>query len=302
MPTKKSIGDLLLTRPLLAALLVILTYLVLVVLVRIVGGDVSGVADFAVRVGVMLGVLGLVVYWLCKHLSLQHVALLASEKRGIAGLYASAIAHDINNVLMVLDFGREQMERSARSPERMRKWNASSLQAIEKLTALARRLGSVGRQGVGCREPIDDDLCAWLTECVEFARMHRSVHGCTVRIDCAQGLQARFCPNALEPAVINLVLNAAQATCGTGTVEVRVRQTGGETVVEVHDDDGGIEPQEREKVLNAFYTTKPDGTGLGLLSVKACAEVHGGRYEVIDSHLGGACFRLRLPWGSEAVG
>ena len=86
MPTKKSIGDLLLTRPLLAALLVILTYLVLVVLVRIVEGDVSGVVDFAVHVGVMLGVLGLVVYWLCKHLSLQHVALLASEKRGIAGV------------------------------------------------------------------------------------------------------------------------------------------------------------------------------------------------------------------------
>jgi signal transduction histidine kinase len=63
----------------------------------------------------------------------------------------------------------------------------------------------------------------------------------------------------------------------------------------VHDSGTGVPRDERKKIFSALYTTKSSGTGLGLLSVKACAKIHEGFVEVDDSPLGGACFRLCLP-------
>ena len=53
--------------------------------------------------------------------------------------------------------------------------------------------------------------------------------------------------------------------------------------------------EQRERIFDAFYTTKENGQGLGLLSVKAAAQMHRGRALTIESPLGGACFRVNLP-------
>ena len=65
--------------------------------------------------------------------------------------------------------------------------------------------------------------------------------------------------------------------------------------VEVHDDGPGIPAALREKIMEPFFTTKEDGNGLGLLSLKLCAEQHGARIRIDTSHLGGACFALVSP-------
>ncbi|NQT51132.1 hypothetical protein HQ576_03735, partial [bacterium] len=88
MPMKKGFAELLLTRPVLATLLVALAYLMLEATAWIVEGGVRGAADMAVHIGVVLCVLSLLMFWLCSSLSSQHAALLESEKRGIAGMYA----------------------------------------------------------------------------------------------------------------------------------------------------------------------------------------------------------------------
>jgi signal transduction histidine kinase len=66
-------------------------------------------------------------------------------------------------------------------------------------------------------------------------------------------------------------------------------------LIEIHDSGPGIEPDMRERIFEAFNTTKTSGFGLGLTSVKIYADIHKGKVEVGESNLGGACFRITLP-------
>jgi signal transduction histidine kinase len=94
---------------------------------------------------------------------------------------------------------------------------------------------------------------------------------------------------------------ALDAVHDRGRVKVRI-QAGpdGSAIVEVHDDGPGVPESQRARLFEAFYTTKKEGTGLGLLSAKKCAELHGGKIEVLASPLGGVCFRAHLADAADA--
>lgn len=100
----------------------------------------------------------------------------------------------------------------------------------------------------------------------------------------------------LEHAVRNLLQNAVEALGGApGAVWVRGFQQGAGVVLEVEDSGPGIPREQREKVFDPTFTTRPGGLGLGLTVVERVAEAHGGRVEVAQGEGGGALFRLRLP-------
>ncbi len=99
----------------------------------------------------------------------------------------------------------------------------------------------------------------------------------------------------LEQAVLNLLLNAMEAMEAGGVLTVLVRPEGGHAVVEVRDTGPGIPPEEREKVVRPFYSTKPGGTGLGLPLVARVVAAHSGTLE-IESEVGrGTAVRITLP-------
>ncbi len=100
-------------------------------------------------------------------------------------------------------------------------------------------------------------------------------------------------PVKLERIMVNLVRNAVEA----GAKRILIRVTQGEEgwVIQVHDDGPGVGEEEKDKIFQPFYTTKPSGTGLGLAIVSQEAYSMGGKVWVEDSHLGGACFCVFLP-------
>ena len=98
----------------------------------------------------------------------------------------------------------------------------------------------------------------------------------------------------LRQAVTNLLVNAAQAQDGDVRITVRLATEGTWAVLRVEDDGPGIPADKREKVFEAFWTTKTAGTGLGLSFVRRVAEASGGRVSVEDVRTG-ACLRLDLP-------
>jgi signal transduction histidine kinase len=105
----------------------------------------------------------------------------------------------------------------------------------------------------------------------------------------------------IDRMLLNLILNAADATNGAGRIEVRLTGDAETVFIEVLDDGPGIADDAKAAIFEAFYTSKPHGLGLGLVSVKVCAEAHGGSVEVSRSDLGGAAFRVRLPRAAERV-
>ncbi len=111
-------------------------------------------------------------------------------------------------------------------------------------------------------------------------------------------------PIDLEAVLINLVTNSVYFLVNSETTRREIRvETGSDNqmVTLVFADSGpGISAELRRDVFLPFVTTKAEGTGLGLTIVKDTIESYGGRVEVIDSRLGGAGFRLSLPFRDES--
>ncbi|HXV76022.1 MAG TPA: ATP-binding protein, partial [Candidatus Polarisedimenticolaceae bacterium] len=99
----------------------------------------------------------------------------------------------------------------------------------------------------------------------------------------------------LRQVFTNLLLNAAQAMDGRGTVRVRARHFGGQALVTVEDEGAGIRPEDRERVFEPLFTTKAKGTGLGLPVCRQIIEGHGGTIAVADTSSAGTRFEIRLP-------
>jgi signal transduction histidine kinase len=101
--------------------------------------------------------------------------------------------------------------------------------------------------------------------------------------------------------VYNLLVNAAQATPPGGTVTVKTRAVDGFAELSVIDRGSGIERKHLESIFNPFFTTKPDGVGLGLAIVSKIVDEHGGRVSVDSEPGAGSVFRVYLPVTSQVT-
>jgi signal transduction histidine kinase len=105
-------------------------------------------------------------------------------------------------------------------------------------------------------------------------------------------------PRELNQVWDNLIRNALQAMTYEGTLRIRLRQEGGEAVVEIQDTGAGIAEAIRGRIFDAFFSTKNtgEGSGLGLAIVKKVIERHRGRIEFDGVTGGGTRFTVYLPY------
>jgi PAS domain S-box-containing protein len=104
----------------------------------------------------------------------------------------------------------------------------------------------------------------------------------------------------LQQVILNLILNAAEAMRGIdeGAREMRIstgRDTSNGALVSVRDSGPGLDPQSLDRLFEAFYTTKPDGLGMGLAICRSIIEAHGGRLWATANEPRGAVFQFTLP-------
>ena len=109
-----------------------------------------------------------------------------------------------------------------------------------------------------------------------------------------------FDAELMERVFYNLVLNAAQATAPGGAVTVKTRAAGGTAEIAVIDRGAGIDPKHRDTIFNPFFTTKPEGVGLGLAIVSKIVDEHGGKITVESEPGKGSVFRVLLPMDRRA--
>lgn len=218
----------------------------------------------------------------------QH-ALLAADRRAEAGVLAASVAHDLKNALSVLRMGLDELRELDREGE----VTADMASALDQAAELSGRLSRAGRD-TGLGAAVDGDLASVVRQATELAALHPSVRRSVVRIDAPEPVAVRVYPVLVSQMISNLVINAAEAAGRGGVIETRARKLEAGAVLEVHDDGPGIAADQRARLFEPFYTTKPQGTGLGLLSVRLCAELHDGEVEIGDSPLGGAMFRVTL--------
>jgi signal transduction histidine kinase len=224
----------------------------------------------------------------------QRDAIMAAGKQAMAGIFASSIAHDLNNILTVSQFAIERLSRSG-------ELKASDMVHVENLQSVndqihdyAKRLADVSGKHLSS-EIHNTNVVSAVAVAIKLATTHKTVKRCSIKSDLPEMSYAAVDESILHRALLNLIVNAAEAAGARGQILVKLSGDDEHIRLEVNDDGPGIPPEERNRVLEAFYTTKPDGTGLGLLSMRYCAEVHGGAFGIETSFLGGACAFIVLP-------
>lgn len=227
-----------------------------------------------------------------RELSRYRSALIASERRAAAGLFASSVAHDMNNVLTIIEYATHALSKQPGNRE------SEILEDLRQANNQLKRLSGVLLRASGRNLPdsvADFNLAAAVREVSELARTHKKVKHCTVTVETPTTLLFCGIPVMIQQMVLNLIINAADATDRKGTVSVRLKPTTDGGVISVSDNGPGVPEIQRAAVMEPFYTTKTDGSGLGLLSVKVCAEAHEGSVQIEQSRqLGGACFKVSL--------
>jgi signal transduction histidine kinase len=106
----------------------------------------------------------------------------------------------------------------------------------------------------------------------------------------------------MERVFYNLLVNAAQATAPGGAVTVKTRAADGNAEISVIDRGVGIDPKLTSTIFNPFFTTKPEGVGLGLAICSKIVDQHGGKIAVESEPGKGSVFRVYLPIVEEVSG
>jgi C4-dicarboxylate-specific signal transduction histidine kinase len=143
------------------------------------------------------------------------------------------------------------------------------------------------------------DLNKAVTEVVELARSAIAKHGVSLQMRLAGELCAVQGDRVqLQQVILNLILNAIEAMSSVDgprelLISTQQRETNG--LVSVRDSGPGIDPERRERVFEAFYTTKSNGVGIGLSICRSIIDAHGGRLWIEANKPRGAAFQFTVP-------
>jgi len=99
--------------------------------------------------------------------------------------------------------------------------------------------------------------------------------------------------------LVNVMVNAIQASPQGGAVCVTMVMRGGAIIIEIDDSGPGIAGSDREQVFEMFHSNRPGGTGLGLWMARSAIDQQGGRITLADSPGGGVRVVIRLPVANE---
>jgi signal transduction histidine kinase len=224
----------------------------------------------------------------------QEELLVSMERRSLAASYNATLAHDLNNLLMTFNGLLGEMRDLEGANTFLRGTREQLERGIESLGGLSRRLAAAAANRESDRiSPVD--LRDTLSRAAALARKHPDLLGRTLTLPEVPALTLTLDQDLLVHAFINLVINAAQAIPRGGHIEVRVLPSGDTVYLEVHDDGPGVPTDIAGRIFEAGFTTKLQGTGLGLLSARHFAETSGGCIQLLRSPLGGALFRISIP-------
>ncbi|MDF2692871.1 MAG: Sensor protein [Labilithrix sp.] len=260
--------------------------------------DAAAVALFATHVGSALEVADFV-----QTLQQTQDELISRERLATIGELAATVAHEVRNPLGVLFNSVASLRRLL--PDHVddsKRPDAEVLLAIvseetERLNEIVTDLLELARPwAMRTKETALDTIVRTVVSDVPRLPDGSSVD---VRLELSTDLPPVDAdPRMLRQALLNLVINAIQAMPKGGTLRVETRMEHRDDVslacIDVSDTGTGIPLDDQERVLEPFYTTKPNGTGLGLALVKRVVEAHQGELEIV-SDSGGTTFTMRLP-------
>jgi len=264
--------------------------------------------------GFVVGLLTGAVLFLCKKITGtrqsegSHLAQLEELSKLTGGL-----AHEIKNPLSTIkinlklvgeeleDFERAESGGGGTNSNRGGSTLARALRkiaVIEKETERVEQilegfLHYVGRTELQLANIDINDL---VSDMIDFYSPQAQSHAVTIR----QGLHneplvCKVDADMLKQVILNLFINAQQAMSGGGELMIRTDRRQKDVIIEISDTGSGIEADKLEHIFDAYYSSRPQGSGLGLPTAKKIIEAHNGSITVNSEPGKGTSFAMRLP-------
>jgi len=223
-----------------------------------------------------------------------------SRTQSMAELAAS-IAHELNQPLTaVVTQAYACREWLNRTPANIEKATATAERIVQESTrasAVVSRVRALFRQEAQEREPVDiNKLISELARLLRDESIRRNV---SIRLQLSRDIPIiPMDAVQIQQVLVNLAFNGMDAMASTtGPRELTIRsevQGENEILVSVQDCGAGVDPAIKSRIFDAFYSTKPHGTGMGLAICRSIIEEHDGRLSVDNAPHGGAIFRFTV--------
>ncbi|MCI0652785.1 MAG: response regulator [Planctomycetes bacterium] len=231
--------------------------------------------------------------------------MIRKEKLATVGALAAGVAHEFNNIMSGISGYAQLAKVNDKFKDRLIEVALTQSERVQRITSSLSTFSSSaasGKQFTSVRRLVDAAVCLMQKE------MNR--REVVLEVEASEQLPAievNF--SQMQQAIVNLLLNAAQASRKAGRVAVRATVIDRCLSIEVDDSGPGVPEDHRHRIFDPFFTTKgalggteESGTGLGLTFALNIAQCHAGSIDLVESRLGGACFRLSIPLADSAGG
>jgi two-component system sensor histidine kinase HydH len=255
-----------------------------------------------------LGALGMatIFYIQNRHLAdlkALETAMARGERLAAVGNLAAAVAHEIRNPLSAVSMGLQRLraEFEPAEPEEYRRMVDLVRGEVRRLNTIVEEFLSLARPIQLRPEPVP--VAALLDEIRELVGPQAGQAGIAIgRVIPASLPDVRADRNRIKQVLLNLVLNAIEATPSGGRLTLGAAASSAGLTLTVTDTGSGIPAEVLPRVFEPYVTTKTRGLGLGLAIARQIVEAHGGRIEVESQAGSGTSFRITLPWNGSARG
>jgi PAS domain S-box-containing protein len=222
--------------------------------------------------------------------------LQVSERLAALGRITAGVAHEVKNPLNSMRLWLENLKESLPSEQ-----DAGAQQAVQVLDKEIDRLDAVVKRFLDFTRPVElkleaTDLAELLREVMRVAHPQLQKAGVEVEELLGNGIPEVWADrDLLKQAVLNLVLNAAEAMTSGGELRVELGRRGEMAEISVSDTGKGIPTENQQKIFQLFFTTRPGGSGIGLATTFRIVQLHNGSIDFQSEAGRGTTFRIELP-------
>jgi signal transduction histidine kinase len=223
--------------------------------------------------------------------------LAQAERLSLVGQMVTSIAHEIKNPLGSIK-GAVQILKDIDTPEKDKSEFASIIEKeVNRLDGVVRDYLSFARPSPEKMTAVN--LCEVFTAVTRQMKYQFDQSGIRISLRSIESPIINGDPNRLHQLILNILLNSIQAMPQGGEIIINCRTTDaghdGSIRVEISDNGVGIPEENLKKIFDPFFSTKSQGTGLGLVTAQAIVSEHGGRIAVKSAENKGTTFLIEFP-------
>jgi signal transduction histidine kinase len=224
-----------------------------------------------------------------------------SRRLSASGRLTRGVAHEVKNPINAIVLHMQLLRNKLAEQE------PGTQRHMDIIDSEIRRLDRVVQTLVDFTRPRDlhleeVDLRRLLEDVAQLAAPDAAQHGVTIERHLpAQRLPIKVDVDLMKQAILNVVINGVQAMPDGGTLSISARRENSAVIAEVRDQGGGIPQEAQDKIFELYFTTKKDGSGIGLAQTYQILQWHYGsvNFESVDG--AGTTFRFTIPAATPAL-